>query len=605
MSGLSSKLKGYKGGNPFRESQARTYGDEKVVAEFFATPFFWSLFNEQHEILLGTRGSGKTILLKMLTYSCLRRFDDPRAKDHVRGKSFLGFYVPLHLEFIASLHRKEHSESEQLLYFQLAFNCVAAKSLLSQVEDILTDTETDTAKRWKKEAEIVDHIAPMWRHPVGEVARLSSLKDLEWYVDLLYGAMDRMSPGELRRVGSFSNKLMSPVLNVLPRLTSDLGLDPQRTNWIACIDEAEFLTEPFLRCINTFLRSEKRPLVVKMATLPFKHSTRETLIDGVSIEPEGNDFNYRIIDSPWDSEDFEQLCNHISRVRLARCGMTDADLTLEKFLGVVGPDDDMIDYFRLELPDEANESSILKGIQESLSPRRRDHLDALPDDKIARGKPYLNKFGPVFFMRRMRREDAKGARAVGWFAGAKMTRRIADGNPRRFIQIMTALVEQARKGELDPKDQHRVLTNFSQLMLGESEALQQYGLILHGLIERIGKLLSERVHGELMLNSGCNFRVDGALVSDPLVLGALKLAVAFLHMRVDDDSLLHGINEESDFRLCYLYAVVYWLPMRKGDVFLLRNQQPVLRNLGVPTTRLEAKRTLSQIQLELFDESSE
>src|SRR4030042_6962133 len=103
MSGLSYKLNGYKGGNPFQESQARTYGDEKIVGEFFPTSFFWSLFNEQHEILLGTRGSGKTILLKMLTYSCLRRFNHPQARDYVAKKSFLGFYVPLHLEFIASL----------------------------------------------------------------------------------------------------------------------------------------------------------------------------------------------------------------------------------------------------------------------------------------------------------------------------------------------------------------------------------------------------------------------------------------------------------------------------------------------------------------------
>ena len=139
---------------------------------------------------------------------------------------------------------------------------------------------------------------------------------------------------------------------------------------------------------------------------------------------------------------------------------------------------------------------ILEGIKESLSQRRRDHIGGLAENKEARGKPYLNKFSPVYFMRRMRQENAKGARVVGWFAGAKMVRRIADGNPRRFIQIMNAFVEQAREGELDPKDQYRVLTRFSKLVLGESEALQQYGLVLHGLIDQIGKLLSERVHGD-------------------------------------------------------------------------------------------------------------
>jgi len=604
MSGLSYKLKGYKGGNPFQESQARTYGDDKIIAEFFPTSFFWSLFNEQHEILLGTRGSGKTILLKMLTYSCLRRFDNPQARDYVAKKSFLGFYVPLHLEFIASLPGMEASEAERLLYFQLAFNCITAKSLLTQVADILNNTEEDPKKRLKKEAQIVDHIAPMWCPDKEQAKQISSIRDLEWYVDLLYNNMDTLNKEGLERIGQFSKKLMSPIVNILLRLTNDLGFDPQNTNWIACIDEAEFLSEPFIRCINTFLRSEKRPLVVKMATLPSKHSTRETLVEGVSIEPGGNDFNYRIIDPRWDSADFEGLCNNICRVRLARCGIVDSDLTLEKFLGVVGQNDDLIDYFRLELPEEATEEKILEGIKKSLSQRRGDHLCSLIKDKEKRGKPYLNKYSPVYFMRRMREENSKGARVVGWFAGAKMIRRIADGNPRRFIQIMNALVEQAREGELHPKDQHRVLTHFSKSVLGVSEALQRYGLVLRGLIAQIGELLAAKVHEDPMVNSGCNFRVGRDLIEDHLVLGALKLAVDFLHMRVDEDSLLHGIGEHSDFRLCFLYGVEYWIPMRKGDAFVLRSREPLL-NLDVPTTRHGAERALAQIQLELFDDNHE
>ena len=259
MPGLSRMLKGYAGGNPFHESQARTYGDEKVVGEFFPTSFFWSLFNEQHEILLGTRGSGKTILLRMLTYSCLRRFENPRAQEYVTNKRFLGFYVPLHLEFIAALPGENASDTEKLLYFQLAFNCVAAKSLLTQVADILNDIEKDPKQRLRKEAQIVDHIAPMWCSDKEQAQQISSVRDLEWYVDKLYNTMDELNKEGLEGIGQFAKKLMTPIVNILPRLTLDLGFDPQCTNWIACIDEAEFLNELFIRCINTFLRSEKRP----------------------------------------------------------------------------------------------------------------------------------------------------------------------------------------------------------------------------------------------------------------------------------------------------------------------------------------------------------
>lgn len=606
MPGLSEKLRGYTGGNPFQESQARTYGDDKIVAEFFPTSFFWSLFNEQHEILLGTRGSGKTVLLKMLTYSCLKRFNNPKAQAYVDAKSFIGFYVPLHLEFIASLPGKEAPEAERIQYFQFAVNCAAAKSLLGQVVELLRDTIKDVGERLLAESRVVDHIAPMWCLDNDQAKRMSSLKDLEWHIDILYNTLESFSSAQLDRMGLFSKVLLTPIVNILPRLTADLGLDVQKTNWVACIDEAEFLSEPFIKCMNTFLRSDKRPLIVKMATLPFKHATKATLVDGVSIEPDGNDFNYRVIDAPWNSEDFTGLCDHLCRVRLAKCELTDLNLTLEKFLGVVGNEDDLIDYFRLELPEEASVEKILEGIRRSLSSRRKEHFDELPDDGYSRGKPYLNKFSPIYFMRRMKEENSKGARVVGWFAGAKIVRRIADGNPRRFIQIMNDMVEQARNGPLDPKDQHRVLTIFCRRAHGASEGLPRYGPVVKVLISQIGSLLADRVHGKHMVNGGCNFRIEKGLIEELVFISALKLAVDYALIKLEEDSLLHGINGESDFRLCYLYGVEFWLPMRKGDVFVLRSKHRLLDfgKTALPTTPREAEEVISQLELELSDEES-
>src|SRR5207248_2094339 len=114
--------------------------------------------------------------------------------------------------------------------------------------------------------------------------------------------------------------------------------------------------------------------VAKIATLPFKHSTRETLLPKISIEPNGNDFNYRIVDLRWDSSDFRGLTNHISAFRLQKCGLP-ADLTVESFLGTVG-NDDLIDYFRAEFGDaEASDAKLLESIVESLSPTRRRNFE--------------------------------------------------------------------------------------------------------------------------------------------------------------------------------------------------------------------------------------
>ena len=59
----SDELLKYPGQNPFAESQGRSFSRSKVEGEFHPTSTFLDRINQQHEILLGTRGSGKTFLL--------------------------------------------------------------------------------------------------------------------------------------------------------------------------------------------------------------------------------------------------------------------------------------------------------------------------------------------------------------------------------------------------------------------------------------------------------------------------------------------------------------------------------------------------------------
>ena len=98
--------------NPFSDSQPRNFSDTKMCNEFCPISNYWSLFNDQHEILLGTRGSGKTFLLKMMRYSMLKRIDNPMAKDIAQKKSFLALYVPMYLEFVTHLTRFDAPEEE-------------------------------------------------------------------------------------------------------------------------------------------------------------------------------------------------------------------------------------------------------------------------------------------------------------------------------------------------------------------------------------------------------------------------------------------------------------------------------------------------------------
>jgi len=603
----SDALLGYRGANPFRESQARSGSAAEIVSEFFPTSTFWSLFNHQHEILLGTRGSGKTYLLRMMSYSLLRRFDHATAKEYVKNASFIGFYVPLHLEFLASLAGKNCPDENRLGYFQFAFNCAAAKALLTEVKTLLQDRFPDARERLLAEAKVIRLCVSIW-FPARENRDITTISDLQFGIESLYATTrfwkddaDKPSPLPLAR------NILAPIVSVLPKLSEAFNLDPDITKWIALIDEAEFLSPSFLKCINTFLRSEKRPLVVKLATLPFKHSTRETLSPDVSIEPRGNDYAYVVVDLPWDSTDSKGLTDHICGNRLARSGCP-ANTDLESFLGKVGENDDLVDYFKLELGEEAvSREVLLKEILSALSQIRQRNFEDIKNELAKVDRPYKHRFAPVYFTRRMRFENRKGARVAAWFAGAKTVRRISDGNPRRFIQVMSDLFEKARDEKLTPKAQHRIISDFCERYLEDLEGYPECGPRLKRVVESIGDLLSNRIHGTHMVDGGCNFTIDSRLLSARVFRDTVEFAIGYSIFLADPETVEGKLDEHSELRLSFVFAVYYWLPMRKGDPVMLRSKHAQLPGI-TPELKVSPKKSrdlIDSFQLELFEGGNE
>jgi hypothetical protein len=607
MKRASDKILGYTGANPFRESQARSGSAAEIVSEFFPTSTFWSLFNHQHEILLGTRGSGKTYLLRMMSYSLLRKFEHATAREHVKNASFIGFYVPLHLEFLASLAGKHCADDNRLGYFQFAFNCAAAKALLTEVKSLLKDRFSDSTERLLAEARIIRLCSSIW-FPTLKNGDTTTISDLQFAIESIYATTPFWSDDDVQSVPiPLGRNILAPIVSILPKLSEAFNLDPDRTQWVALIDEAEFVSAPFLKCINTFLRSEKRPLVVKIATLPFKHSTRETISNDVTIEPRGNDFAYVLVDLPWDSIDFRGLADHICAKRLAR-SQCPADTDLEAFLGKVGENDDLVDYFKLEMGEEAaSREALLKGILAALSEVRQHNFQDIRDELSKVDRPYKNRFAPVYFARIMRLENKRGGRVAAWFAGAKTVRRISDGNPRRFIQIMSDLFEKARDEKLTPKAQHRIISDFCERYLEDVEGYPECGPLLRGLVDSVGQLLSSRIHGPHMVDGGCNFKIDSRLLGLRVFRETVEFGIAYSIFLADSETVQGKLDETSDLRLSFVFAVSYWLPMRKGDPVILRSKHTSLPGVE-PDSKANTKKsrdTIDSFQLELFETDDE
>lgn len=558
MDRFSNQIQGYKAQNPFSDSQARNFSDTKVSNEFYPISSFWSLFNDQHEVLLGTRGCGKTFLLKMMRYSMLKKIRDPRANEIIEKKEFIGLYVPMHLEFVTLFNNQNIPTDQQILLFQSAFNCLLAESLIIELQSLI-DEEENLIERAKKTANIVRVLDEIWFDVKNsEIYEMETLRNK---VNKVFYNIDWKHPILESIPVIFRRQICSSLASVKTVIGQCFKWKEEPT-WIICIDEAEFLNETLQKCINSMFRSDTSRIALKIATLPFFHKTLETLDSSISVV-NGNDFSYRVIDMLYSSSDFVNLSNSLCSHRLrSRFNKDHICKSLEEFLGVIGKDD-QIDYFRNQFGEkEAQMEYIEKQIIASFPTKRRDAAGAYSN----RRKTIYDKYAPIYFVREMYALSKKGNSKPGWFAGAAVVRKVSQGNPRLFIQLMSELFERARRTQLDPKNQSEVILKFAENICRSTKALEAQGPKIYQELEKIAEYLHYKTHEGNLISVGCAFTLkylDNQEFEKSKMW--LQLAVAYSRLIVEDDIKVNGITETTKYLLANTYAAAYWLPMR-GDV---------------------------------------
>ena len=540
-------------GNPFSDNKATNYADKRVLDEFCPISQFWSLFNDQHEVILGSRGCGKTIMLRMMRYSMLRKMEDPQAKKLVLQKDYIAFYVPLHLEYIKKLSACDLSMDERIRWFCFFFNCLLAQSILVELPEIIEDICCgDDYAKIKLEYELSQSIGEIWQVQNAEnLHQFLRLRDAA--AKIFYNA-DPFNTNSDKLPTLFIHSLGAPLAAISPYICGKLNISP---TWLLCVDEAEFLDECYQRCINSAFRSDTSHMAIKMATLPYYYTTQETL-DGQIKVMNGQDFKYTVIAMDYSDRDFINVTNTIVRTRMKSTGM--GIERLDQFVETLG-DDNYLAYYLEEFKNcNIQLSDIHTQILKQLSSHSREHNAKKTQDELK--KAVFDKLAPIFYLREVYK-NRKGRHIPAWYAGASMVRRVSQGNPRIFIRIMNDLFWKAsgQKLPLKLKAQHSTILKFAESFCEETETLEKVGPEAKRNLDHIAKSIHDKTHKGSLTSVGLGFAL-AKNVDLETHLPWLEKAVAFSRLTVDRDSMVTKISLNSEFELAYLYAVRYWLPMR-------------------------------------------
>lgn len=559
MRAEASKLYNYVGYNPFTDSQGRNFSDIKISNEFYPISRFWSLYNDHHEILIGTRGSGKTFLLKMMRRSMIAHIESDLAQRILNDKVYFPFYVPMHMETVAALNDERICDERKISLFKFVFNSLLAESIIEELIRYIDAVEKKQGIELS--LELATKINDIW-FPHEKSERIIDLYDLEVKVRQESYNFDYLN-GNINDIPViFRRDFAGPLLSV--QLTLERIFEASRDSvWIICIDEAEFIPELFQKCINSFMRSNTNRIALKIATLPYYWKTLETLDENINISAE-NDFNYLVLDMNCESEDFVSLTNKLCKHRAKSISEISLNVDcLEDFLGVQG-NDNRIDYYSAVMGEEkASNEQVMADIISSFSDKRKEGSSSYPNKE----KTIHQKFAPVLYTReiyKLQHSKGKGHFIPGWYAGADIVRKVSQGNPRLFIRLMSSLFTKATTSrEFTTKVQHQVICKFAEDFCSASQAIEIDGHMVYEKLSKTGEYIFDKVHNGPLISVGNSFRYKYTCAEEFEEWKKwLQRAIAFSKITVSEKELITGLSEESEFIFSNAYAVKYWIPMR-------------------------------------------
>ncbi|QYJ99810.1 ORC-CDC6 family AAA ATPase [Shewanella psychrotolerans] len=553
--------------NIFEHSNARYFTSDQLAEEFVWTPAFESLISNKNHIILGSRGSGKTALIKMLSHECLTKLNDDKAKQIINERSFIATYIPLKVEWVNSIG--DIDDNNQL--FKWSLNLSSCARFLDTIRSCLYSYVEDEVNRIITEKAICNKISELWlSKKLNTIIDIyDELEIVEYKKNIVFNKikLDLELSGEDLMVGiNFNTDLFKPLIMALSTVKKEIGLSDAST-FCVCIDEAEFLTKDHHRILNTHMRSYNE-IVFKITTMPYRHYTLET--DTGTPLNMGHDFDYLNIDkqglhgsSKNNSQSFfESFAEKLFRKRIESSSIINKDISLNSLLG----NSILIDSPKDALPDE------------KLMDKVREYCDS---NTIKRAERLIEKDYSLFessVSRKLRGtlilkdsfQRYKGNASPFIFSGYSLVVRCTDGNPRRLLRLFNYLFSKNIESctELKPlsdKEQGARLKEFSYSEL-DALNLEVDGKKAFDLFTTIGRFLKDKLHTDKINTdtySSFSFNVEDDEIWN-YIEKAVDLGLIYPDFRgLDNDNKMP--NRKGRFALAFCLSPHFYLMPRKGN----------------------------------------
>jgi hypothetical protein len=565
----------------FGVDNAKQMDTNDTVRYFVPQPAFFRLFVAKNQILLGSRGSGKTTWVRMLAHDhvVLAAKDGDQRTNYARDalkRNLIGIYVPASAAFAGDLKNKSwQTESEAERYFVWRLNLHICSALTYVINSCVHQYLKPGQNYEGVQAEVCKLLAHAWTEgkktcsDVQELRLILSELELKHQTEIRRRRTSSMSiePYE----DHFDNDLLLPLRHSINIIRSRVSI-PEGAVWMICLDEVEYLSELHHRILNTQMRSSNSDVVFKITTMPFAHHTLATNF-GDPVR-EGNDFEYINVDQESiDSRggqvegEFLSFARSMFKRRMSFLSPQLEELTLKSLLGFAP----LIDEKKIESPeDRDNFLALLRRHANAPTLIRAERLKGSPKFK----NEIVRKMHGALLLR-----DAisafHGNSKLRIYSGEATVVRCCDGNARRLMRVVNQLIQKIKVDSsgnailpIDAAIQNHILESLARDTLNRVYSEPPNGALTARYLEAIGLFMkwqfssSNRLLGTDQVTSVMITKDDGPdaqLFIKQAVQLSLMIPARDVTLTASDRSCV-GV-----FHIAFLFAPFFHLLPRRND----------------------------------------
>jgi hypothetical protein len=609
----------------FESFNARALEPHQVARTFVPPGCYSQLLRRQHTIIVGPRGSGKTTLLKMLQAPALEAWEHPDA-DECRAKvDFTGVFVPADRAWSAQIDAvgsDRFDRQHRSILGIAAFTTHVLRALIAAMRyRVHPPTRANlvphrrVALQRTDEAELVAQLSAAWYIEPAPASFLT----LEHALSLRLSNVHELASMEVSRGSEGRGERLAAIpylhlhfltsVSIAVRALEQLAATgPEK--WALLFDEFELAPVWIRNDVLQSLRSFDDRLLFKVSLCPFTEDTK--LFDSAFSAMPGHD--YEVVPLWYaHKEDGYEFCRALFKSMLAERRLSAAEP--EQLLGrsafetapgesrgsgtAYGPNSRLQKRF-INLAEKDSSFKHYLTVR-NIDPRKLHVLSS--DTRAAEIRKVTSLVAVREAFRNVDRSE-RGPRArtrknPTIYGGATSLFAIVEGNPRWLIGIVTRLLDTMRNGRIDDWMQAaevaKACKRFRALLrtipCASAVAGQSPSGVL-SILDPIGKFFFEGVvKAPFNPDPYGSFFVDREMATDieKSLADALN-AGAIVYVPEGSREIVITSLRERRFRLCYLLAPYYRIPIRLGRPMelgtILRNKPKRHRRRAAPQPTL-------------------